>query len=439
MKTTYVNKTNIINGLEALINCQFEANSINPQFPETIENLGESDICEVSCSNRKDFRNENAMTIDCGDCKDMDDAVSVVKTLSGYRLAVHIADVATYVPVGSELDSVATHRATSIYLPGLTVPMLPKVLSNNLCSLNPGVDRNTLSVIADLDAEGTVINAEIVKGQIRSRVKGVYSEVNRILSGEKNEQLLRKYSQVMDELFYMAELYKLLRDARIKDGATVTDSNKPKISITKYDVMLTPTMEGVAENMIEEFMVLANRIVAEYLCDNDLPAIFRIQEEKNQMAAYQPVKMHHAELALESYSHFTSPIRRVADLKVHQILTMHLSGVANEAIKELFQASLVDVCDRATKRSRTVKQVQDRCERYCYEQFFKLHRDYTYTGTLVCFDKRNRPIVQINEYNIKIIGYALINGAIGDRYSFKVGVSNYKNEFIVSLPKRLAA
>lgn len=439
MNTTYGNKTNIIKGLEAIINCQFEANGINPQFPESIKELNERDICAEPCANRKDFRSENAMTIDCDDCKDMDDAVSVVKTPSGYRLSVHIADVASYVPAGSELDSVATHRATSIYLPGLTVPMLPKVLSNNLCSLNPGVDRNTLSVIAHLDAEGNVINAEIEKGQICSRVKGVYSEINRILSGGKDEKLLRKYSQVMDELFYMAELYKLLRDARIKDGATVADSNKPKISITKYDVMLTPTKEGIAENMIEEFMVLANRIVAEYLCDNDLPAIFRIQEEKNQMAAYQPVKMHHAELALESYSHFTSPIRRVADLKVHQILTMHLNGVANEEIKELFEESLVDVCDRATKRSRTVNQVQDRCERYCYEQFFRLHRDYTYTGTLVCFDKRNRPIVQINEYNVKIIGYALINGVVGDRYSFKVVVSNYKNELIVSRAQRLAA
>lgn len=429
----------LIKGLNEIISNQFEANSLSHQFPETIEQLDERDICEAPCFNRKDFRSENVLTIDCADCKDMDDAVSVVKTPFGYRLAVHIADVASYVPAGSELDSVAIHRATSIYLPGLTVPMLPKVLSNNLCSLNPGVDRNTLSVIASLDAEGNIINAEIVKGKIRSRVKGVYSEVNQILSGAKNEQLLKKYRHVMDELFYMAELYDRLRDARIKNGATMNDSTKPKISITKYDVMLTPTQDGGAENIIEEFMVLANRIVAEYLCDNNLPAIFRIQEEKNQMAAYQPIKMHHAELALESYSHFTSPIRRVADLKVHQILTMHLNGVANEEIKAIFDETLTDVCDKATKRSHTVKQVQDRCERYCYEQFFRLHKNYTYTGTLVCFDKRNRPIVQINKYNIKIIGYALINGAIGDRYSFKVAVNNYKNELIVSRAQRLAA
>lgn len=439
MNTNYKNKPNPIKGLKTLINYQFEANNINPQFPESIENLCERDICEIPCPNRKDFRSEKALTIDCYDCKDMDDAVSVAKTPSGYRLAVHIADVATYVPVGSELDSVATYRATSIYLPGLTVPMLPKVLSNNLCSLNPGVDRNTLSVIAHLDMEGNVIDAEIVKGKIRSRVKGIYSEVNQILSGRKDEKLTRKYSKVMDELLYMAELYKLLRDARIKDGATVADSNKPKISITKHDVMLTPTKEGIAENMIEEFMVLANRIVAEYLCDNDLPAIFRIQEKKSQMAAYQPVKMHHADLALESYSHFTSPIRRVADLKVHQILSMYLSGVANDEIKELFDETLFDVCERATKRSRAAKQVQERCERYCYELFFSLHRNFTYTGTLVRFDKRNRPIVQINEYNIKVIGYALIHGVVGDRYSLKVGVSNYKNELIVSRAQRLTA
>ena len=439
MNTTYGYSTDFISDLEEVINCQFETYNVDPGFPEAVEKLRKKDMSAAPCSCRKDFRGENALTIDCADCKDMDDAVSISRTSSGYRLAVHIADVGAYVPVGSELDSVAASRATSIYLPGLTVPMLPKVLSNDLCSLNPGVDRNTLSVIVRLDTKGNVVSSRITKGLIRSRVKGVYSEVNAILSGKRDEQLAKKYAEVTDELFVMAELYRLLREARIQNGATVADSNKPKISVDRYGVTLTPTKEGVAENMIEEFMVLANRIVAEYLYEHDLPAIFRTQEAKNHLAAYQPVRNRHAELALESYSHFTSPIRRVADLKIHQILTMHLDGASNDEIRSLFEEALVYVCDRATKRSRTAKQIQDKTERFCYEQYFRIHRNDTYTGMLVGYDRRNRPIVQINDYNIRIIGYAMINGSVGDRYSFRVGINNNRNELIASRVRKLAA
>lgn len=111
-----LSETDIITGLKTVIHGQFMANNITPQFPETIKNLGEKDIFEASCPDRKDFRSENTLTIDCDDCKDMDDAVSVEKTPYGYRLAVHIADVTAYVRAGSELDHVATNRATSIYL-----------------------------------------------------------------------------------------------------------------------------------------------------------------------------------------------------------------------------------------------------------------------------------------------------------------------------------
>ena len=439
MNTACGYKTDVIKGLVDVINHQFETYSIDPLFPESVENLKEENLYAAPCDDRRDFRAESVLTIDGSDCKDMDDAISLSRNAFGYRLTVHIADVAAYVPVGSELDQAAVSRATSIYLPGFTVPMLPQVLSNNLCSLNPGVDRNTLSVIAYLDTRGKLIDSEITKGLIRSRVKGVYSEVNRLLSGAPDERLQRKYSQVKDELFNMAELYELLRAERIKRGATVKDSNKPKITINHRGVTIRPTKEGVAENLIEEFMCLANRIVSEYLFEHNLPAIFRIQEEKNHMAAYRPVRNHHAELALESYTHFTSPIRRIADLKIHQILTMHLAGAANDEIKTLFDTPLIDICDRATKRYRTARQVQEKCERYCYEHFFRSHRGDTYTGMLVGFDRKNRPIVQISDYNIKIIGYAIIDGKIGDRYAFKVGINDMKNEMFASRAQRLAA
>lgn len=247
-----------------------------------------------------------------------------------------------------------------------------------------------------------------------------------------------KYKDVYEEIFEMASLYRILRTERIKSGATIEDSNKPIINVQEHNVSLTPTKEGIAENMIEEFMILANKIVAEYLFDNNLPAIFRIQEEKNQMASYQPVMMHHAELALESYSHFTSPIRRVSDLKIHQILTMHLNGIETKIIHDVFDKTLTEVCDRATKRNRTVKQVQDKIEHYCYEQYFRNHKNDKYTGKIIGFDRKNRPIIQLNKYNIKIIGHSIINGNLGDRYSFKVFVTP-KNEIFTSKPREIVA
>ena len=437
MHTGYGTKTDYVMGLNDVANKQLVANNIDPSFPPHIAGLRESDLHVEECIKRKDFRGEKAFTIDCEDCKDMDDAVSVIRTSAGYRLAVHIADIAAYVPLGSQLDQVAFSRATSVYLPHLTVPMLPKVLSNGCCSLNPGVSRNTLSVIIYLDRKGEVMHSEITKGKIRSRVKGVYTEINELLSGSKNSSLLNKYREVYEEIFDMAALYKILRAARIRSGATVNDSNKPKISICRDSIVLTPTCEGAAENLIEEFMILANRTVAKYLLDNELPAIFRVQDVKNQMASYQPMKMHHAELVLECYSHFTSPIRRVADLKVHQILTMHLDGRDRQEIHEIFDNHLTDVCDRATKRSRTAKQIELKCERYCYQQYFRSHMNDSYTGRLISFDRRNRPIIQLNRYNIKVIGYSIINGSLGEKYSFTVGVTD--NELFTKKPCRIAA
>lgn len=428
-----------IKGLNNVMNYQFETYSISPAFPKEVAELTEDKLSVEPCLKRKDFRGEKALTIDCEDCKDMDDAVCVLKTSNGFRLSVHIADVASYVPLGSKLDLIANDRATSMYFPNYTIPMLPSILSNECCSLNPGVSRNTLSVIINLDNNGKVKKYEITKGIIRSRVKGVYSEVNQILAGSQNKHLKNKYKGVFDELFEMQKLYKLLRSDRIKRGATIEDSDKPKIRITKNNISVIPQKEGVAENMIEEFMILANNVVAEYLYENDLPAIFRIQEEKNHLAAYQPVKLQHAELALECYSHFTSPIRRVADLKIHQIITMHLNGLTNNAIHEEFDEALLEVCERATKRSRTASQVQEKCERYCYREYFRMHSEQRYTGRIVGYNKKNRPLIEIDGYNIKAVGASFIAGNIGDKVTFRIKIFDNNNDITVQSLHRLVA
>lgn len=432
MNTNYEPRMNYVKGLSRETRFHLANYNINPAFPDNIANIREEDLTVEEAEHRKDFRGERAFTIDCEDCKDMDDAVSIVRTNSGYRLAVHIADVSAYVSPGSELFQIAAQRATSIYLPNETIPMLPKVLSNNCCSLNPGVTRNTLSVIMHVNKEGEVIKSEIVKGMIKSRVKGIYSEINKLLAGDKNVDLMKKYNAVYDDLFIMAELYEILKTARERNGANTEDSNKPKIAVKKNQILLIPMEEGVAENLIEEYMILTNKVIAEFLVTNDLPGIFRIQEAKNNLAAYSPFKYKHCELALESYSHFTSPIRRLADLVVHQILTMHLRGCSVDEIHQLFDETLPEICDIATRKSRTAKHVEEQCEHYCYRSYFRMHSNDTYTGKIVCFDKRHRPIVRIDRYNIKIVGDIMWGGAIGDAYYFHVGVSDRDRKLFAS-------
>ncbi len=183
---------NFVTEYQDIVMKQFECNGITMAFPAEIEDLTEQDLTPVLCR-RKDFRGEDAFTIDCTDCKDMDDAVSVIKTSYGYRLAVHIADVSAYVVPGSDLSALAENRATSVYLPNITVPMLPKVLSNNLCSLNPNEDRNTLSIILKINNKGKVISYEITKGLIRSRLKGDYTEINAIFDGTAPNDVYMKY------------------------------------------------------------------------------------------------------------------------------------------------------------------------------------------------------------------------------------------------------
>jgi len=415
---------NYLKELNVAMDKQFNSNGIDRFFPSEIASLTESDIISEACLRRKDYRRENAFTIDCADCKDMDDAVNIQKTSYGYLLMVHIADVATYVPLGSVLDQIAFSRATSIYIPEFTTPMLPAVLSNDLCSLNPGVDRNTLSVVMMLDHNGQLISSEITKGMIRSKVKGEYSEVNALLAGTADNVTRQKYTAVLNQLPVMESLYRILRDARVRNGAYVEDDNEPKIMISHHHIDLIPTVEGIAENIIEEFMVLANRVVAEYLLAHDLPAIFRVQENKNCMASYQYDLNHHAELALECYAHFTSPIRRLPDLKIHQILTMHLNGRSNKQIHDLFDEHLVEACERATKRSRTAKQVQEFCKRRCYMMYFKQHLNEQYTGKVTGFDKRRHPIINLDELNIGVVFHQFIGIPVGTSLSLKVGVND---------------
>lgn len=418
---------------------QLRENNVPIDFPESIASLTEKDIIPEYFENRKDFCNTPVMSIDCDSSKDLDDAFYVEHTSYGFNLSVHIADVSAYVEPCSELDQIAKLRGTSYYLPNLTVPMLPKVLSENLCSLNPGVVRLTLSVIMKIDHEGNLMSYEIVKGKIRSRVKGVYSEVDKLLKGSKDNHLRNKYREVIGGFSDMVALYSALNNQRIKRGAFPVNDDKPIVSVCGNSINVSPRKRGLSEKIIESFMIEANHCVALYLAEHDLPGLFRVQETKANMASYQPEMIQHKSLELASYVHFTSPIRRISDLIVSRIISMHLKGYSNEIIHALFDEELPFICTRATKRSRTAKHVQAKCERFCHEIFFHTHNAERRTGVVVGFNDRNYPIIRMNDYNINVITYALVGGHIGDEYSFNVDIGRTSNKLLAYRLKKLSA
>lgn len=435
---TRIGKSNCITDLRNEQEKQLKENTVPIDFPESVASLSEDDFEIDNSVPRKDFRGDMVFTLDCDSCKDMDDAISVTKDRN-YHLNVHIADVSAFVAPLSELEQQIQIRGTSYYLPDKTIPMLPRVLSENLCSLNAGQDRYTLSVLMEISPEGELLNFELTKGIIRSRVKGVYSEVNSLLNGSRDYNLLHKYREVSACFADMVSLYKVLRAQRIKRGSQPEHDNKPIITVTKNNIKVTPRKRGLSEDIIEEFMIEANYAVSLYLAENDLPAIFRVQEAEKDMASYQPAVTQHKSLELESYVHYTSPIRRCSDYYVHRSISLHLAGYNSETIHAIYDEELPFICSRATKRSRTAKSIQNKCERFCYETYFNEHQEERHSGVVVGFDDRRFPIIQINEYNLKIISYAIVGGNIGDKYSFNVGLGRTSDKLVAYRLKRLAA
>ncbi len=316
-------------------------------------------------------------TIDGEGAKDLDDAVSVKKTDLGYTLGVHIADVSEYVTERTPLDRCAMARGTSVYFVDKVVPMLPPALSNGACSLNAGEEKYTLSAVISLDKNGEILSTEISRSIIKSQVRGVYSEVNKILASEADSKLNEKYSSVLPSLKIMEELYKILLKKRKAAGYIDFDTDE---SVIILDADGLPTgverrERGVSERIIEQFMLTANEAVATLLNEKGIPCVYRIHEEppKDKLteflnfvhnlgfdatvinerevsprtlqnllslaeergnfpqisramlramakAKYSSEQHPHFGLGMEKYCHFTSPIRRLSDLATHRII-----------------------------------------------------------------------------------------------------------------------
>ena len=358
--------------------------NLREEFPPHVEKEAEKQqrrgISQNDLQNRRDFRDKLIVTIDGEDTRDIDDAVSLEKTEKGYLLSVHIADVTHYVQPSSPLDEEALSRATSVYFPDRVLPMLPRALSNGICSLNEGEDRLTLSCIMEINEKGVVTGSEIVEGVIRSAHKMTYNEIMQILDGE--EDTCKKYADVLDMVRLFAQLTRLLQQKRASKGSITLDVKEAKILFDKEtnEISIPDYKRLFSYQIIEAFMVLANETVATYASDLQAPFVYRIHEKPNeekasvfrafaqtlgvnarfsandvkpydyqnvlkasenhpafavlnrvmlrsmQKARYSPENLGHFGLASECYCHFTSPIRRYPDLCIHRIIKEILHG-----------------------------------------------------------------------------------------------------------------
>ncbi|MEE0970043.1 MAG: VacB/RNase II family 3'-5' exoribonuclease, partial [Clostridia bacterium] len=339
----------------------------------------------IKTDGRRDLRDMVIFTIDGADAKDLDDAISLQKTGDKYKLGVHIADVAEYVKEGSETDKCAMSRGTSVYFTDKVVPMLPKSLSNGSCSLFGGEDRYALSAFMTLSSDGEILETELCESIIRSRVRGVYSEVNDIFRNGSKSEFAEKYSEVIPSLAEMFELYKVLKKRSEGRGAVELDTEEAVILLDNKGIPteIVPRERGDGERMIEQFMLCANEGVATFLTNLSLPCVYRIHESPSpeklesftafaqgigldtrplrgkklypscfatvleesrkkglsavlsnvmlramMKAKYSATASPHFGLAIDLYCHFTSPIRRYPDLSVHRIVKHMLNGEA---------------------------------------------------------------------------------------------------------------
>ena len=393
-------------------------------------------ISPAEIKTREDLRGLPIFTIDGADTKDIDDAVNIERTETGYRLGVHIADVSHYVIKETALDKTAHDRGTSIYIADRVIPMLPKQLSNGICSLNPNEDRLAFSCIMDIAASGEIVKFRFVKSVIRSRVKGVYSEINSILDGKADEDIKTKYSEVCAQLPVMSELASVLIKNRENRGAPDIDSKESKI-ICDGNGICTDIKErtrGFSERIIEEFMLCANNSAAKYAMETGFPFVYRVHEspesekltklaetlvnlgidvneinEKStagdlaqilrrtaddprapvihnlvlrsmMKAKYSEEPNGHYGLVMKEYSHFTSPIRRLADLSIHRILTDAVSGMPVDKLTRKYTKFAHEQAYRASITELTAVAAERDCEKFYMAEYMKKHVGEEYDG-----------------------------------------------------------
>ena len=416
---------------------------VRQDFPEEVlteaKALENASVAQEEIAHRMDLRGLPIFTIDSAETKDIDDAISLLKlSEGGYELGVHIADVSHYVKPGSALDSEAFERATSIYYADKVIPMLPRELSNGICSLNENETRLAFSCLMKLDDNGSILQYQFVKTVIRSRVKGVYKEINALLDGSASPEIQQKYAEVVSQLPVMRELYEKRQALRKARGGMDIESTEAKLVLDENGrcIDVVKRERGVSECMIEEFMLLANQCAANAGRTRKVPFVYRIHEAPDaermeklmtmlkacavdvrfkgdtptqlelaalldktrgepiqipvhtgvlrsmQKARYSTEPKGHFGLVLSDYAHFTSPIRRYPDLAIHRILTDMLLGESGQQLEVKYHDFAEHTCDQSSRKEVDAQRIERDVED-CYKaEYMTAHLGETYTGTV---------------------------------------------------------
>lgn len=397
--------------------------------------VSEGGIHPKEIAKRLDLRDAAIFTIDSAYTKDIDDAVSIERLGKGYHLGVHIADVSHYVRPKSALDMDAISRGTSVYYADQVIPMLPKELSNGICSLNPQEDRLAFSAIMELDQYGEIVKYDFKKTVIRSKVKGVYKEVNQILAGEADDFLKIKYAEVIDMIPLMNELCDVRIREREKRGAPEIETVESAIILNDDGICVDvqPRTRGKSECIIEEMMLLANEAAAKFAEEKGLPFVYRTHDKPamekienlekvllrlgveipdfsdvkpvhlaqilrnakgtpaypviNVMvlrsmakATYDTDPIGHFGLALKDYAHFTSPIRRYPDLAIHRIMGYFLETGSSEKVQRKYKAFAAEAAKSSSDAEIRAVMLERDCED-CYKaEYMQQHLGEEFDG-----------------------------------------------------------
>ena len=393
-----------------------------------------TEVREKDLIGRVDYRDEFIFTIDGDDTKDIDDAISCKKLENGnYELGVHIANVPYYIKENSALDLEARERGTSVYLADRVVPMYPHQISNGICSLNPGVDRLTISAIMEIDNKGSMIDYKIVESVIKSRKQMTYNKVNKIL--EENE-IPEGYEEFADKLKEMKVLADSVRKNKIERGYVDFDIDEVKIIVDSSNnvIDIKKRYRGSGEKMIEDFMILANEAVASTITNLGLPGIYRIHGDvsvdrlrkflnvlKNyninikddfkfvnqktiqsilekinglegfqvlasrmiscmDKARYSTNNIGHFALASRNYTHFTSPIRRYPDTTIHRLLHDYLFGNLTEEVVNKWENILEEICLTSSERERAAMDCERIVDDMKMAEYMESHIGEIFTG-----------------------------------------------------------
>jgi ribonuclease R len=363
---------------------------------------------------RTDFRAEPTVTIDGEHARDFDDAITIDRLANGhYRLGVHIADVSHYVEEGSALDAEAHERGTSVYFPERAVHMFPAELATGLCSLNPHVDRLVQSCVMEIAHTGEVVKAEFHDGVINSDERMTYTAVNAILT-DRDPETIERYEALVPRFELMLQLFGILNARRRRRGSIDFDLPEPEVLMDERGLIedIIVAERNVAHRIIEEFMLLANETVAEYIDSHEVPGLYRVHEDPDplkveqfeafisgfgyslaapatalrprhfqklverirgtpeerpiallmlrtmQKARYAPVNLGHFGLAAPYYTHFTSPIRRYPDLVVHRILRDLRHGAIDDARREELEEDLPEIARHTSDMERRADEAE---------------------------------------------------------------------------------